>query len=57
LTKCFTYTLRVCDQRTTDCGIFSCQRARGPGRLADGPQNLCSWSPSLNFARRLACQP
>ncbi len=27
LTKCFTYTLRVCDQRTTDCGVFSCQRA------------------------------
>ena len=26
LTKCFTYTLRVCDQRTTDCGVFSCQR-------------------------------
>jgi hypothetical protein len=27
LTKIFTYTLRVCGQKTTDCGVFSCQRS------------------------------
>jgi hypothetical protein len=34
LTKCFTYTLRVCDQRTTDCGVFSCQRVPAFSRCA-----------------------
>ena len=55
LTKCFTYTLRVCDQRTTDCGIFSCQRARlrrSRGFGAAGSVGACSnsiqfvWRPS-----------
>jgi hypothetical protein len=42
LTKCFTYTLRVCDQRTTDCGVFSCQRALGVQLSAVGRQTLVS---------------
>ena len=53
LTKCFTYTLRVCDQRTTDCGVFSCQRTCGPRPTACGPPNystLVVRSASARFA-------
>jgi hypothetical protein len=45
LTKCFTYTLRVCDQRTTDCGVFSCQRVASPcGLAADASSTLAAVS-------------
>jgi hypothetical protein len=47
LTKYFTYTLRVCDQRTTDCGVFSCQRASRISRSRDVAilrSNVCSRS-------------
>ena len=52
LTKCFTYTLRVCDQRTTDCGVFSCQRAvRWPRRLGRSV-HLSHRTYGARFARR-----
>jgi hypothetical protein len=64
LTKCFTYTLRVCDQRTTDCGVFNCQRAvrtslRVPQILSSRSLRLASVAraksgvPSVAHALRL----
>ena len=63
LTKCFTYTLRVCDQRTTDCGIFSCQRIRRRGlpplrrdRLVTACQTLFRWSVRLRSLTRASAK-
>jgi hypothetical protein len=52
LTKCFTYTLRVCDQRTTDCGVFSCQRVASPRGSARRRRSAHSCPRSAKLCRR-----